>query len=123
MDADKVLRDIAAMSVDCAKAMEGKYPKELIEAFTLAGKYTTISALKKEMRKDCRPAVGPDKCPLCLIHLKKNGTCGKCVLSEEGRELCGSKYDDLKNAVENSTFLNMACHLGNIMREILKKWN
>jgi hypothetical protein len=123
MDAEKVLEDIANMSVDCAKAMEGKYPKELIEAFTLAGKYTTIGALKKEVRKDIDPAVGPDKCPLCLLYLHKTGICKGCVLQERGREKCGEKYDVLRNSIENGTFLNAAFHLGNILREILKKWN
>lgn len=123
MDAEKVLESIAMMSVDCVKALEGKYPQELIEAFTVAGKYTTISALSKEMRSDCSPAIGPDKCPLCLLYLKRNGSCDGCVLSEEGVKLCGTRYNELLFSITDKTFLNAAFHLSNILREILRKWN
>lgn len=123
MDAKKVLEDIANMSVDCAKAMDGKYPQELIEAFTLAGKYITIGTLKKEARKDISPAVGPDKCPLCLLYLHQGGTCRGCVLHDKGTHLCGEKYNVLRDSIENGTFLNAAFHLGSILREVLKKWS
>jgi hypothetical protein len=115
-----LIKTIAEMSVECARHLKDEYPQELVEAFSMVGKYLLLATLRKEDRKDCSPASNATMCPLCELHLNVNGSCGNCVLAEDVKDKqCGRLYNDLKATLENGTYMDVAFQLGVIIKEIM----
>lgn len=115
------LEAIAQLSVDIAREFRTKYPEEIVEAFSLVGKYMTIAALAPTERRNIRTVSNPSICPSCYIHDKQ---CTLCVLwnsREEPYAGCGETYLAIRAAAESGSFTATAHNIGPLLRQIINR--
>jgi len=118
MHGEELIRRIAQLSVDTVNEVRGKYPDELLQAYSLVGKYLTIAVLDKSIRQHIGHVTTEEMCPLCHIYIKDK--CEGCVLKEPRMTGCGNQYDGVKQAIKEGSFLDVAFNIARLVRLALK---
>lgn len=114
-----VLKQVASLAVEVAARFKGEYPDDLLQVFTLVGKYLTIAGLSKEARKLVSIVTIPEFCPLCILY--GNSNCLGCVLKSADSSGCGPQYSGLKQAVSSGTYMDVAFNMAELVKAILRK--
>lgn len=129
MREEDLLEQIANLSLDVMKEFEGRYPDELLELFTLVGKYMSISYCPPEVKEKVYHVTRSRYCPLCALRepcrrprSSVPADCSDCVLRDtvSGRG-CGTDYVLLRDAVRSGTPTEVAFHLGRAARALAKR--
>ena len=119
MSSIKTMKQIAELSVELVSRFRGEYSDEILQAFSLVGKYMTIAGLDKETRKAISLVTMPEYCPLCQLYEDRN--CIGCELKRPESIGCGHQYDGLKQAVCSGTYTDVAFNMGLLVKNILSK--
>ncbi len=119
MSSDNILKQIASLSVHVAREFRGRYPDDLLQVFTLVGKYMTISGLDKEIRQDIESVATPADCPLCILYADRK--CEGCILKDPEEATCGSQYSGLKHAIKYGTYTDVAFNISRMVRAVLSR--
>jgi hypothetical protein len=115
----EILREISRLSVAVAEEFKGTFPDDILQAFTLVGKYLTIAGLDKTARKEIGMVTGPSHCPLCTLY--KDKECKGCILKDQDEAICGQQYNSIRHAITEGTYTDVAFNISRMIRSILKR--
>jgi len=125
---DDILKAIGNLAVNIRERLDGEVDSDLLDLFTMVGKYMTLAFLPKELRARAGSVTISAYCPLCQARLDPSRTvqCGDCVLKGTTPGNCGPDYESLRGALLYGTPIDVAFHLkgsaSRLARRIVDEW-